>query len=165
VRKFNCEIFVAILNLLSLVLQLNETLMDKSIFTDKSSIPSNNDLKHSLGNTYHLWELIMETVHLKYPASLDEWNYPGVNYGWSFRMKDKKRAILYLLPRDQYFKIAFVFGQKATDIIIKSRVSDTIKSELASAKVYAEGRGIRIDIKDETLINDIKELITIKLSS
>ncbi len=146
-----------------LQLQINSS-MDKSIFTDKKNIPSQNELKDSLGNTYHLWKLIEETVHRRYPASLDEWNYPGEKYGWSFRLKDKKRAILYLLPRDQYFKVAFVFGQKATDAIMKSGISDTIKTELENARVYAEGRGIRIDINNESLLNDINELIAIKLS-
>jgi hypothetical protein len=37
--------------------------------------------------------------------------------------------------------------------------------ELSAAKVYAEGRGIRIEVKDETVINDIKELINVKLAN
>ena len=137
--------------------------MDKSIFTDKSKTPNNNDLIGSLGNTFVLWQLIRDYTFLKYPEAFDEWNFSGEKYGWSFRIKDKKRAILYFLPRDNYFKVAFVFGQKAMDVIMKSSISSSIKSELESAKVYAEGRGIRIDIMDELLIPDIKELIDIKL--
>lgn len=95
---------------------------------------------------------------------MDEWNYSGDKYGWGFRIKDKKRAIIYLLPRDRFFKAAFVFGQKATDAIMASRISDTIKSELASARVYAEGRGIRITVSNQSNINDIKELIDIKIA-
>jgi len=138
--------------------------MEKSIFTDKNSIPNQNDLMESLEKSFHLWQLIVDTVHAKYPDSSDEWNYPGVKYGWSFRMKDKKRTILYLLPRDHYFKVAFVFGQKATDAIMNSNIAETIKTELIAARVYAEGRGIRIDIKNDMLINEIKELINIKFS-
>ncbi len=138
--------------------------MDKSIFTNKSNIPANNELIDALGSTYKLWQMIIKDVHLKYPDSIDEWNYPGEKYGWSFRMKDKKRAILYLLPREQYFKVAFVFGQKAVDVIMKTEISERIKSELESARVYAEGRGIRIEIKDEMQIGDIKKLINIKLA-
>ena len=138
--------------------------MDISIFTDKNIIPGNDDLIISLGDTYDLWQTIMQYVHLKYPKSLDEWNYSGDKYGWSFRMKDKKRAIIYFLPRDKYFKLAFVFGQKATDLIMQSKIANALKVELDSAKVYAEGRGIRIDIKNKKIINDIKKLIDIKLT-
>jgi hypothetical protein len=139
--------------------------MDKSILIDKDRIPENNDLIESLGTTYQLWQVIRDYVISKYPDGLEEWNYSGDKYGWSFRIKDKKRAIIYLLPRDKYFKAAFVFGQKATDTILQSQISTEIKKELESAKVYAEGRGIRIDINDEIIINDIKELVDIKLAN
>lgn len=138
--------------------------MDKSCFPEKGSIPDEIQLSGCLENTYHLWQLLKSYVHQKYPNAKDEWNYPGEKYGWNFRIKDKKRAIIYLLPREKYFKVAFVFGQKATDTIMKSQISGEIKVELEAAKVYAEGRGIRIDITDETVIQDIKALIDIKIA-
>ncbi len=139
--------------------------MDISIFTDKSIVPENDDLIMVLGSNYKLWEDIKKYVYEKYPAAVEEWNYPGVKYGWSFRLKDKKRAILYFLPREKYFMVAFVFGQKATDIILRSGISDEIKSELENARVYAEGIGIRIAVKDENHLDDIKKLVGIKISN
>ena len=136
--------------------------MDISIFINKEAIPNNSDLTDALGDTYDIWQTIVDYVQLKYPNSVDEWNYS--KYGWSFRMKDKKRAIIYFLPRDNFFKVAFVFGQKATEKIMQSHITNFIKLELDSAKVYTEGRGIRIDIKDNSMISDIKELINIKLA-
>ena len=135
----------------------------KSIFTDKDKLPNDNDLKESLGYTYQLWQLIKDYVISKYPKGFEEWSCS--KYGWSFRIKDKKRAIIYFLPRDRFFKVAFVFGQKATDMIMKSQIANSIKTELDSAKVYAEGRGIRIDILDKMIISDIQELIDIKLAN
>jgi hypothetical protein len=138
--------------------------MDKSIFTDKTKIPSEIDLKNSLGDVFTIWQTIKDYTYSKYPEAFIEWNYPGDKYGWSFRMKDKKRVIIYLLPREKFFKVAFVFGQKATNTIMDSKISEEIKKELESAKVYAEGRGIWVDIIDDTLLKDIKELIDIKLT-
>ena len=139
--------------------------MDISVFTDKKYTPNNNDLKVSLRNTCSFWHSIAAYVHQKYPDAIDEWNYSGDKYGWSFRIKDKKRAIIYLLPRDTFFKVAFVFGQKTTDIIMNSEISESIKTEINAAKVYAEGRGIRIEIKDENLLKDIQFLIDVKLAN
>ncbi len=138
--------------------------MDKSVFTDKNTVPTNSDLRIALGDTFMLWHTLAEHVHLKYPEAMDEWSFSGDKYGWSFRIKDKKRAIIYLLPRDRFFKVAFVFGQKATDAVMESDIAKEIKTELGLAKVYAEGRGIRIDINDTNIICDIKKLIDIKLS-
>jgi len=138
--------------------------MDSIIFTDKKIMPVENDLLMALSNTYEIWQQLSGYVHLKYPAAIDLWNYSGDKYGWGFRIKDKKRAIVYLLPRDRFFKVAMIFGQKATDAIMDSQVAETLKSELASARVYAEGRGIRIDVLNETILNDLKTLIDIKIS-
>ncbi len=135
----------------------------KSIFTDSNKLPDNNDLKESLGETYELWQLLKDYVISKYPKGFEEWSCS--KYGWSFRIKDKKRAIIYFLPRDRFFKVAFVFGQKATDLIMHSQITKSIKTEIESATVYAEGRGIRIDITNDKIIGDIKELIDIKLAN
>ena len=137
----------------------------KSIFSDKNKTPATNDLIKSLGDTYQFWQVIFDYVILKYPKGVEEWNYSGDKFGWSFRVKDKKRILIYMLPRDKFFKVAFVIGQKAVDLILKSPISNEIKLELQSAKVYAEGRGIRIDIKSVLIMQDIKRLIDFKLSN
>jgi len=138
--------------------------MDSIIFTDKKIMPVENDLLMALCNTYEIWQQLSSYVHLKYPAAIDLWNYSGDKYGWSFRIKDKKRAIIYLSPRDRFFKVAMVFGQKATDAIMESQVAETLKSELASSQVYPEGRVIRMDVMNESLLNDLKTLIDIKIA-
>jgi hypothetical protein len=139
--------------------------MDKNIFTDKKEIPDDKKLAESLGNVYPLWNLIKDYAHLKYPKAMDEWHFTGEKFGWGFRVKDKKRAILYFLPYGNFFKVALVFGQKAMDEIMKSSISDPIKKELEAARVYAEGRGIRIEVKDESVLSDIKALIDIKIAN
>lgn len=138
--------------------------MDESIFMDKNQIPEENELREVMKNHYDWWNQIKKYALSKYPKALMEWNFPGKKYGWSFRIKDKKRAIVYLLPRDGYFMVAFVFGQKATDVILNSVVNEKIKEELRNARKYAEGRGIRIPVNDIGVIKDVKTLIDIKLS-
>lgn len=137
----------------------------KSIFTDKATQPSEKDLQQALGTTFIIWESLAEFTKESYPNHIESWHFSGDKYGWSFRISDKKRVLIYLLPRDGFFKAAFNFGQKATDEILKSEIDENIKSELKAAKVYAEGRGIRIDVKDNTDYDDLKKLITIKISN
>ncbi|MHB1277631.1 MAG: DUF3788 domain-containing protein [Bacteroidia bacterium] len=138
---------------------------DSSIFQDKSITPDETDLAHALADTYPLWTEIRDMVVELYPEGFAEWNYPGKKYGWSYRIKDKKRVIIYFLPREGYFKVAFVFGQKAFDAIMESSVSTEIKTSLENATKYAEGRGIRIDIMNKTILPDIRKLIEIKLNN
>lgn len=137
----------------------------KSVFTDSTLSPTTSKLKEALGSTYPLWEEISDYTLKVTKGLVGEWKFSGPKFGWSFRISDKRKVIIYLLPRDQYFKVAFVFGQKATDRILEGKFDEEIKAELQAAKVYAEGRGIRIAVRDNSITIDIQELINIKISS
>jgi len=136
-----------------------------SIFMDKAKMPETKELAHHLNDTFKYWLAIRDFVFQKYPKAFEEWNHSGAKYGWNFRIKDKKRAIIYFLPRQGFFKVAFVFGQKAMNQIMESNIAIEIKTELQQAKVYAEGRGIRIEIVDDSKLEDIKKLVEIKIAN
>lgn len=138
--------------------------MDASVFMDKDQVPSDNDLKQVLGEKYELWLEIRNRVLHVYPKGSESWNFPGKKYGWSYRIRDKKRAIIYFLPRQGAFMVAFVFGGKATEAILESEVSEAIKRELKKAKVYAEGRGIRLPVTDRERLDDIFRLVDFKMA-
>ncbi|MBL0356579.1 MAG: DUF3788 family protein [Chitinophagaceae bacterium] len=123
--------------------------MGLSIFIDKKNTPSEKDLVNALGDSAHLWQAVIDFVYRQYPRVVSEWNYSGEKYGWCFRIKDKKRAIVYLLPRNRFFKVAMLFGGRAFEDIKKSSVSEYIKTELEAAKVYTEGRRIRLEVKQK----------------
>jgi hypothetical protein len=139
--------------------------MEISIFTDKSKTPNDNDLASAIGDKINFWIELKNFVYEKYPKATEEWKHSGAKYGWNFSIKDKKRAIIYFLPRENYFKVGFSFGQKAFETILNSAVSDEIKLELENARVYVEGRGIRIPVNSNVDIEDIKKLIEIKIAN
>ncbi len=134
-----------------------------SIFTDKAIIPSEDDLKIALGEKYKFWNELFSFALEKFPEASFDWHFSGQKFGWGFRISDKKRVLVYLLPRDQFFKVGLVFGEKAFEEICNSSISETIVTELKNTKKYAEGRGIRIDVQDDSLISDLKKLIEIKI--
>ncbi|CAM4260829.1 DUF3788 family protein [Flavobacterium terrigena] len=137
----------------------------KSIFVYKNIKPTSKDLENGLGETFPIWKSFEDFTKKNYPDATCEWNFSGEKFGWSYRIKDNKRILIYLLPRDKFFKTAFVFGQKATNQIMESDISESIKTELKLAKQHAEGRGIRIEIKDQSNFEDIQKLIKIKISN
>lgn len=137
----------------------------KSIFLDKNKKPGKEELMEALGNTFDFWENLEAFTKANYPEAAAEWHFSGEKYGWSYRIKDKKRVLVYLLPRDKFFKTALVFGMKAVNQVLESDISESIKSELEAAKQYAEGKGIRIEVKDSQVLEDIQKLIRIKITS
>jgi hypothetical protein len=137
----------------------------RSIFLDKDTEPTQAELKKALGETYSSWKKLEKTALKFKPDAVCAWNFAGEKYGWSYRISDAKRVLIYLLPRDKFFKVAFVFGAKAYDTIMSTSIAPFIKTELKNAKPYAEGRGIRMEIKDASLLMDLAELINIKMNS
>jgi hypothetical protein len=139
--------------------------MDTSVFTSKDIVPDDNMLSESLGDLYAVWLEIRAYVFRVYPKATEDWSYPGPKYGWGYRIRDKKRAIVYLLPREKFFLVALVYGEKAARQAMESDISPEIRNTIESAKVYAEGRGFRLEVRGNTLVADIKKLIDIKIAN
>ena len=139
--------------------------MAMSLFDDKSKQPTKQMLAKALGKQYQLWTDIAEYVVEKYPRATEEWKYPGVKYGWSFRLKDKKRNIIYMGPREDHIMVAFAFGDKGVEDVQNSKLPQSIKDELQNAKKYPEGRGIRLQVRNKADVANIKTLVDIKLAN
>lgn len=133
-----------------------------SIFMQKDSRSDNQQLKVALGNTYTLWETLKEAANELEPTAQEKWHFSGQKFGWSYRMSDAKRVLIYLLPREYYFKVAFVFGNKAMEAIKSSAIDPKIVNELFETKKYAIGRGIRLAVREKQDLNDILKLLEIK---
>ena len=87
--------------------------MALSAFDDKASEPGADELRRTLGRSGARWDELIEHLATK-QAPLDTgWTYAGANWGWSLRLKRKKRTILYLTPRDRHFLVGFALGEKA----------------------------------------------------
>lgn len=137
--------------------------MALSIFEDKSVTPDEQMLAGVLQHSFAWWNELKSFVTQNYLLAFEEWNYSGKNYGWGFRMKDKKRAIIYTTLSDQFFYFSVVLGEKATQEALHSSISEETKKTIREAKVYAEGRGVSLEVRSQNMISDLKELIIIKL--
>jgi hypothetical protein len=134
--------------------------MDTSIFLNKDKKPSETDLKKALGNNYETWVSIKDYVFKNCTGTFEEWNFS--KYGWNYRIKDKKRAIIYMMPFENFFRVSFVLGEKASTEAMNSNLTTDTKKIISSAKVYAEGRGVIMYVKNKTDFNDVLLLIDIK---
>ncbi len=137
--------------------------MPEIIFGEKLVIPDDKQLKYALGKTYIVVEKIFEFLNKEYTEIKPEWKFYGAKHGWQLKIFHKKRNILFLIPYQGYFKIGIVFGDKAIDAILESKLPEKIKTDLLNAKKYMEGRGIAIEVKSEKEFEIIRELIKIKL--
>jgi hypothetical protein len=61
--------------------------------------------------------------------------------------------------------VQFVYGEKAVEKALLSSLSENIMESIKEAKLYAEGRSFRVEIKDMDDLKCINELVKIKIDN
>ena len=136
-----------------------------SVFIDKSIKPDNQMLADTLGSSYKLWEKFKTRLTANYGELNEDWKFYGQKIGWALKLLYKKRNLFFLTPYEKYFQIAFIFGDKAVSVIEKSDLPKNIIEEIKYARKYAEGRGLRIEIKKPNDIKFVLKLTEIKINN
>ena len=137
--------------------------MSSSVFAEKSIQPDDQMLAEALGRAYPLWIEIKSHIQAEYGELVEEWKHYGPKSGWILKSLNKKRNLFFLTPCQGYFRIAFVFGDKAVAAIEKSDLPAAMIEEIRAAKKYAEGRGLRLEVKKRSDVKNVKKLIAIKV--
>ena len=134
-------------------------------FNNKLVMPDEASLTAEIGKTKEVLDCICRFIETETGQLTWEWKHYGQKSGWTLKLLSKKRNLLFVGPESGYFVIAFVFGDRAVEAVMKSQLPETIKNELLNARKYAEGRGIRFEIRDESLLESVEQLIKIKLAN
>ena len=137
--------------------------MSASIYTEKWVEPDDKMLTYDLAGTKSYLDSIAEFIESEYGDFKPEWKFYSQKSGWILKMFTKKRNVLFVIPCDKYFRVAFTLGGKEADLIFSSELPDFIKKELSEAKKYAEGRTIQIEVKTADDLDIILKMIRIKL--
>jgi len=136
-----------------------------SILTDKNAKPDNELLSKTIGKTFDHWLAIKTFVDENFGPTAEEWKYYNQKSGWILKLYLKKRNLLFFAAQENYFRISFVFGDKAVAVVEKSDLPAEIINELKNARKYAEGRGISFEVKDASPVESIKKLLQIKINN
>lgn len=140
--------------------------MSLSIFDDKTLMPTDALVEHHCNHRqYELWQAIRQLINESYPKINEEWKFYSKKAGWSLVIKSNKRTLIYLIPTQDAIKVNFVFGQKATEMILKENFSVTVQKLLKEATSYAEGRPIMFDIVDHKDVDEVRRLLAIKYTN
>lgn len=140
--------------------------MPVNFFIGKTTEPQGKDMEIALGPTYPLFEKIVKYLVDVYPDFRPEWKHYSKKMGWQLKLFKGKRNIMFVVPLDGHFIVAFIFGDKAIGQVMESDLPDKLKTELQNVQKYMEGRVINITITEDTKdVGDIIKLIQIKLNN
>jgi hypothetical protein len=131
-------------------------------FDDKNKQPDDALLTKALGPAKKLWDEFIDHIAREYEPVTLEW---GFYKAWSLRPKSKKRTIVHLIPQIGYFICAYVLGGKATEEARRADLPKAILKTINEARVYAEGRGFRLEVKNKQDLETMKKLASIKMAN
>lgn len=133
-------------------------------FIGKPKPPTAAELTAALGPAKTLWDQLLAGLADELNLTVQEWNSYSPKAGWSLRLKLKDRNILYLTPCRGCFFVSFALGDKAVAAARQSRLPPRVIKIINEAKRYAEGTGVRLEIKKPKDVEMVKQLAAIKLA-
>jgi hypothetical protein len=139
--------------------------MTLSAFDDKSRPPQNHDLAATLRSTFPFWNELKRLITSRFAPLSTEWGFTSKKTGWGLRLKQDKRTILYMTPCEGYFLASFALGEKAVEAAHESDLPDSILKIIDTAKKYAEGRGVRLEVRTAEDIRNVEKLAVIKMAN
>jgi len=139
--------------------------MALSAFDDKTKPPKDAELAATLGKTYVLWNELKKRIASRFTPLSIEWGFSSKATGWGLRLKQEKRAVLYITPCKGYFLASFALGEKAVKAARESGLPAPVLAVIESAKKYAEGRGVRLEVRTAQDVRNVEKLAAIKMAN
>lgn len=139
--------------------------MSLSAFDDRSRQPEDEDLALKLGDAAIYWNELKRSVSQKFAPITFEWGYTSKSTGWGLRLKGEKRTILYMTPCEGYFLASFALGEKAVKAAHDSDLPVSVLDIIDGSKKYAEGRGVRLEVRTAADVRDIEKLAMVKMAN
>lgn len=133
--------------------------MAESVFGDKAVMPDTGALAVALGDAKALWD---EAIAVS--GGIGEWKFYTKAAGWTYPVKKGKRTLFYMMPKDGYFQLTFVYGERATLAAKSTGLPEQVLDDLLHAKAYVEGRSVQVNIMDAGDMETMRKLLEIKLA-
>ena len=133
-------------------------------FRGKARQPSDAELAAALGLSAKLWSEFIQWMADEQGVTAQEWKGICVNkFGWTLRLKQKSRNIVYLGPGNGCFMVSFVLNDKALNQAKATHLPKDEADALAAALHYPEGNGIRLIVHRAGDLQAIRKIAAIKL--
>jgi len=135
-------------------------------FKEKIDQPTEPEIAAALGPAINTWSEFIKWMADEEGVRDQEWKGIVVKkYGWSLRLKLKKRNIVYLGPGEGCFMVSFVLNDKALKAAKETRLPKAVAEEIAAAPRYPEGNGVRLVVKHAADLSAIRKIVAIKLGN
>jgi len=131
---------------------------------DPSAPPADRELAAALGASEPLWRRLTRELRVAHGPLADAWSFSTTS-GWTLRVKQPARVLVYLTPSRSHFLASFALGEKACAAARDAGVPAAILAIIDAAPRYAEGRGVRIPVRTTADLEGVLRIAAIKVAT
>ena len=131
--------------------------MEERSFIEKSSKPTEQALQIALRSTYAYYK---DTLNLA-NSFLQEWTFTK-SAGWMLKVYDRKKALFYLIPLNDSFKISLTLRKNERQSFLLDDELKMLHDKISSSKKYVEGFALQFEITNKNEFRSL-ELLSRKL--
>ncbi len=129
--------------------------MEEKLFLEKSILPSDDQIRIGLGKIYQLFEKLKVLLS----GFSFTWTFTKSS-GWMLKYHDNKKALLYLIPMRNEFKVSLTLRENEKSTTLRERLlEDGMLTKIESAKKYVEGYAIQLMISKNIEYVELTKLI------
>ena len=139
--------------------------MPLSAFNDKTRPPTQEELRSVLGARYASWTKLLALIADRIGPTTEVWKFTSATAGWGLRVVHQGRVIVYMTPQPDQFLVSFALGEKAVTAARAAKLHSSIVDAIEAAPRYAEGRGVRIAVRNSRQLAPLARLAQIKSES
>jgi len=127
----------------------------KPLLDRKEVVPGDHELKRILGEIYHSYREILTLTE----TYAHEWKHYGKKFGWQLKVVHGGKALLWLAPQKNSFRLGFAVREKEKEVLLNSKLPATVKKELNVAKRYPEGYPLRLLVSEEKDMKPVRLVV------
>lgn len=137
---------------------------------NENMTPSSKDIKDFIGSAEANWNDLTEYIENTYQAKpKTEYSRCSLQPGWNVKYKKNGKSLCTLYPMQDYFIALMVIGPKEQDeaeAAMEAGVFSPYVVELhRKASGSAMGSWLMIEVKERSIINDIKILMNMRVKA
>jgi hypothetical protein len=136
--------------------------MEKPLLNDPAIPPDGEQLRSILGESYEVYDEMMETITAPECGLAPEWRYYNDGKAWLCKVVFKKKTVFWLSVWDRFFKVSFYFAGRHCPDVAELDIDPAIKENLSEAKPFGTLFPVTMEMKRKEQIADLIRLVEYK---
>lgn len=138
--------------------------MENPQLRDKNVVPSKEGLQQVLGDSFSVFNEMMQIITNPEYGLTPQWNYYNDGKAWLCKVCYKKKTIFWLSVWDKFFKAAIYFSEEKGRGIADLNIDKNIKSDFKQSKPSGKLFPLIINMSRREQITDLLKIIEYKKS-